>query len=155
GPVGQIQGCGDYRALIPDYIDGRLSPARALLFKDHTHECVACRNALNAARRDAPRASVVLAQRRFSPAAAYGAIAALLVAGVMLERAGYLNFLLPVVEVKAMARTIDGHLYRIAGLTTNPVAAGDTLKSGVPVRTGADSRAVVELGDGTRIEMRE
>src|SRR5262249_20591586 len=71
------------------------------------------------------------------------------------ERAGYLNFLLPVVKVNAMARTIDGHLYRIAGLNVSPVNAGDILKAGEPIRTAAGSRAVVELGDGTRIEMRE
>src|SRR6185503_8769988 len=81
--------------------------------------------------------------------------AAALIIAVVLGQQGYLNFLLPVVEVNAMARTIDGRLYRISGLTTNPVAAGEALKAGVPVRTGPDSRAVVELADGTRIEMRE
>src|SRR5689334_10716551 len=46
--------CEDYRALIPDYLAGRLSPARALLFTDHTHECGACLNALNTARSGGP-----------------------------------------------------------------------------------------------------
>src|SRR5689334_14014766 len=48
--AGQLRSCEDYRSLIPDYIAGRLSAARKLLFTDHTHECVACRNALDAAR---------------------------------------------------------------------------------------------------------
>ena len=50
----KLENCDDYRALISDYIAGRLSSARSLLFKDHTHECVACRNALNAARGATP-----------------------------------------------------------------------------------------------------
>src|SRR6185369_11895416 len=82
-------------------------------------------------------------------------IAAMLIAGVALERTGYLNFLLPVMQVNAMARTIDGKLYRIGGLNMNPVTAGDAVKAGDPIRTAADSRAVIELADGTRIEMRE
>src|SRR5262245_48566632 len=155
--VPKFTSCNDYRVLIPDYIAGRLSSAQTLLFTDHTHECVACRNALNIARGEAPpaRPTARNAGRRFNRTAVVFAIAASLIAGFALQQAGYLNFLLPVVKVNAMARTIDGHLYRIAGLNMNPVMAGDALKAGEPIRTAADSRAVVELIDGTRIEMRE
>jgi ferric-dicitrate binding protein FerR (iron transport regulator) len=152
----QIRNCEDYRALIPDYIAGHLSSARAILFKDHTHECVSCRNALNAAVAIGKPSFVPRRpERRFNRAAAVVAVAAALVAAVVLERTGYLDFVFPVVEVHAMARTIDGQMYRIEGLATNPITAGDKLNAGVPVRTGAGSRAVVELADGTRIEMRE
>src|SRR5262245_15239074 len=155
--VEQLRGCDDYRALIPDYISGRLSSAKALLFKDHTHECVACRNALNAARTASQPLSKGTGRpvRRLSRPVALFATAAALIAAIALQQTGFLNFLLPVVEVKAMARTIDGRLYRIAGLHANAVVAGDPLNAGEPIRTAAGSRAVVELGDGTRIEMRE
>src|SRR5262245_9843410 len=153
--IDQIRNCNDYRALIPDYIAGRLPSARALLFKDHTHECVACRNALNAARGFGAQPFVKREERRFNRTAAVLATAAVLIAGVVLQQAGYLNFLLPVVKVNAMARTIDGRLYRIADLNMDPVQAGDALKAGEPVRTAAGSRAIIELADGTRIEMRE
>ena len=40
-----ISGCEDVRSLLPQYRDGQLSPARALLVEAHVHECVACRRA--------------------------------------------------------------------------------------------------------------
>ena len=43
GPVEHIRSCGDFQALIPEYRAGRLTDARAMLIKDHLHECVACR----------------------------------------------------------------------------------------------------------------
>ncbi len=152
----QIRNCNDYRALISDYLAGNLSSARALLVKDHTNECVACRNALNAARGAAPLPAFRRTERRVNRwVAVSAAIAAALVFGIGFQQAGYLNFLLPVVEVKATARTIDGKLYRIAGLNMSPVVAGAALTSGEALRTAGDSSAVIELADGTRVEMRE
>lgn len=155
---GEIRGCSDYRAMIPEYLMGRLSSARALLFKDHTYECVACRNALDAARfqeRRGARASRPMSrERRWGRIAAVAAAAVVLALGVAFQQS-YLNFLLPVVKVNAVARTIEGRLYRLSGADMSAVKAGDALKAGEPVRTGAESAAVIELADGTRIEMRE
>jgi hypothetical protein len=153
--IEQIRGCDDYRALIPDYLAGRLSPARALLVTDHTHECVACRNALSTARGARPSVAPVRRKPRMNRAVFALAAAAALIIGVGLQQAGYLNFLLPVVEVQAMAQTIDGRLYRVADVNLNPVTAGDALKAGESIRTAAGSRAVIQLADGTRVEMRE
>jgi len=45
-----IRDCGDFRALLPEWLAGRLSESRALLVEDHTRECPACRRALWEAR---------------------------------------------------------------------------------------------------------
>ncbi len=38
-----LRTCEDFQAQIPDFKAGRLPEARAMLVKDHLHECVACR----------------------------------------------------------------------------------------------------------------
>jgi len=134
--VPKFTSCNDYRVLIPDYIAGRLSSAQTLLFTDHTHECVACRNALNVARGEAPPARPIArnAGRYFNRTAVVLAVAASLIVGLALQQTGYLNFLLPVLKVNAIARTIDGHLYRIAGLNMAALRTLLTERSGSRTR---------------------
>src|SRR6476661_1797992 len=47
---GSLHGCEDFQSLIPAYVRGELSPARALLVEDHTRSCVPCRRALRETR---------------------------------------------------------------------------------------------------------
>src|SRR5690348_72675 len=39
-----IRGCSDIRALLPAFHQQGLSPARALIVRDHLRECVSCRS---------------------------------------------------------------------------------------------------------------
>jgi len=65
--VDHIRNCGDFQTLIPDYLTGTLSPARSLLFEDHTHECIPCRKALKEARYGVAAIPVRPGASRMSP----------------------------------------------------------------------------------------
>src|SRR5437773_2747566 len=56
--VEQIESCADFQTLMPAYLGGRLSEARALLLVDHTHECIPCRRALKQARANRVAAAI-------------------------------------------------------------------------------------------------
>src|SRR5207244_13250895 len=52
-----------------------------------------------------------------------------------------------------MVQTIDGGLYSVSSQEVRPIAAGQRIERGQNVRTGNSSGAVLQLADGSRIEM--
>lgn len=158
-----IHGCDDFQSLIPAYLRGNLTAARALLLEDHTHECVPCRRAVKMARegkRVATRRTNVI-QPSAKLAAKSGwwssrptvrwAIAAAVVMGFALV----VWQLLPFGSTGATVYAANGPLYRVSDSDVKPIQVGETIGRGETIRTGSDASAVVRLSDGSLVEMKE
>ncbi len=149
----RIQSCADFRALIPAYLSSSLTTSRRLLLEDHLHECVACRKAaknppllpeVGSLRETRPRTPLL----RFAAAA----VAAILVMVAALQTTTVRDFIWPI-DVHATALAIDGSLYSFSGQAVRSLTAGQRIERYESVRTGNNSGAVLELADGSRIEM--
>lgn len=145
-----IRSCADFQALIPEYRAGQLAPARALLLKDHLHECVACRKVFEGrmVAMPAPRAAAPRRMHTVRWAAAAAAVAA---AGIYIwvgSDGGARNG-------RAIVQTVNGSLYEITAEGIRPLIAGQPLPDGVEVRTAKDSGAMIQLRDGSVVELRE
>lgn len=152
-----LRECADFQALIPAYLRGELSPARALLLEDHTRGCVPCRRALREAREGkntaTARPAAKVANARMRPV--WMSLAAMLVLalGATLFLLGQEFF----AGGSQMARieSIEGALYRVDGDQSELVDAGTYLDEGEEVRTAKGSTALVRMTDGSLIEMSE
>jgi hypothetical protein len=155
--VDRIQSCGDFRALIPAYLTSSLTPSRRLLFEDHVRECVGCRKALEATRRGT---SDMTKQRVLTPsidvwgrrAKWIAPVAAALLIAVALQTGVVRDWLWPI-DVHAIVQMVDGGLFRVSGQDVRGMKAGQRIERGEAVRTGVSSGAMLELADGTRVEM--
>lgn len=157
---GPVTGCDGFQALIPAYLAGELPPARALLFEDHSRECVPCRRALKAAREGAastlvPRRAVAPSPRRRDTSWLWMGLAAsaLLAVGV----AGWLSWSGGLGGHGQMAQvsSVDGMLFRLDGDRAVELATGTPIDEQQEVRTGRGSGAMLRLADGSLIELRE
>ena len=154
--VDHIRNCDDFQKLIPEYLSGSLSPARSLLFEDHTHECIPCRRALKEARYGVAAVPVRPGASRMSATqrtVVRWAIAATVIIGIgilsydRLFRAGD--------AFHMVVHAMDGQAYLVSDANTEGLKVGQEIKAGDKVRTAKDAGAVVRLPDGSLIEMRE
>jgi ferric-dicitrate binding protein FerR (iron transport regulator) len=160
-PVEHIRGCEDFQTLIPAYIEGYLSSARSMLLEDHTHECIPCRKALKqarAARRGetvAPRTASQKSVTRRAPVLRF-AIAAVLIVGVGVVSWPWIqNFTRSVGALNTIVQAANGNVIRISESRTQAVGSGQRLAKGERIRTAKNASAVLKLGDGSTVEMRE
>lgn len=153
-----IHGCADFQALMPDYRAGRLDEARALLLKDHTHECVACRKALAALAGNVvefPQPGRKAATGWMARPAFKWAVAAAVVIGVGVTAWNVVLNMPNASRGEATVQTVNGVLYRVSNDAAMPLRPGETLPAGAEIRTAKDSDAIVRLADGSQVEMRE
>ena len=156
--IEHIEGCADFQSLIPAYLAGKLSEARSLLLVDHTHECIPCRKAMKEARsRKTVVAKAPVKTPRYSlqPVVLRWGIAAALVIGFGLLAVPFMQRYWPFGEMEATVQAAEGQVFQVADTRTASVAAGAKLQKGERVRTAKDAHAVVRLGDGSLIEMKE
>lgn len=154
----RIEGCADFQSLISTHLKGSLSPARSLLLIDHTHECIPCRRALNDARTQkvVPARKVAGAPRyRIQPVFLRWGIAAALVIGFGLLALPFVQRFMPYGEFEATVQAAEGQVYQIADTSSSLVNSGKKLQRGEHLRTAKDARAVVRLGDGSLIEVKD
>jgi hypothetical protein len=142
--------CADFQALIPEFKAGHLPQARALLVKDHLHECVACRRVYEGRVFAMPAPA---AARRVNYTARW-AVAATVVA------AAGLSIWFAVDQYgnhtgRAIVQAVNGTLYEILPTGIQVLAAGQDLPDGVEIRTAKDSDAMLQLKDGSVVELRE
>ena len=156
--VDRIEGCADFQSLIPAHLAGKLTEARSLLLVDHTHECIPCRKAMNEAR---AKRSVTMKpatrNKRYSlqPVVLRWGIAAALVIGFGLLAVPFVQRFWPYGQFEATVQAAEGQVYQIADTQTAPVASGAKLQQNEKVRTAKDGHAIVRLGDGSTIEMKD
>jgi hypothetical protein len=155
-----LRTCDDFQALIPGYLGKQLAPARAMLFDDHTHACVACRHALERARDGERQTTFRLETKRPNSATSSMAwrwgMAAAGVAAVAVATVAFNLGVLPGQHpVRAAVETVDGSLYAGSGAEMRLIPVGYEIRNGDEIRTAKGSRAVVRLLDGSLIEMGE
>ncbi|HEX3877447.1 MAG TPA: FecR family protein [Bryobacteraceae bacterium] len=146
-----ISNCASFQALIPELRAGRLDSARATLLRDHIHECVVCRRVYEGRAAVVPMPAAATQRPRtaykFAAAAAIVAVAGVAI-WIGVENIG-------VHSGRAVVQAINGSLYVIAADGVHPLAVGAALPDGVEIRTAKDSTALLELRDGSVLEMRE
>lgn len=158
-PVVHIESCRDFQSLIPAYLNRSLSEARSLLLEDHTHECIPCRRAMKEARnRNQAPVRTVAPRRRFniSPVVMRWGIAAALVIGFALLAIPLIQRYAPFGgQLEAVVQAAEGQVYQINDTKSVPITAGARLQKDGAIRTAKDSHAVVRLGDGSMIEVKD
>jgi hypothetical protein len=149
----RLETCEDFRSLMPGLLRDELSPGRRALLDDHVRSCIPCRRALRDLREGRPAAHVPVRQQASSPGR-WLAIAAGIAAMSVVGWAGWAGLLSAPEVHAAQVRSIDGALLRVDGDRT-PLRPGEWIAEHQVVRTTEGSLAVLQLADGSRIELGE
>ena len=158
GPAVQfdsIQGCGDVRSLLIQYHAGELSPARALLVRDHLNECPACRKEAEKGRAGA--GILPWKQELSRPRPQHFKWLAAATAAIMVAAGVYLiqdRMAVPAGS-RAQVESVNGTLYLVSLTGETLLQPGQQIQEGQRVRTSGGSRAMLRLRDGSVVEMNE
>ncbi|HLH08856.1 MAG TPA: FecR domain-containing protein [Terriglobales bacterium] len=152
-----IHGCEDVRALLPAYFDNKLPENRALVLKNHLHECAVCRQHAYGLQ-DAQQ--TVLTWKPTSPtrrAWSFGlpqfAMAALVLVVGFATYFVYHRYYAQLPSEGAQLMSAEGSVYGISESGERELRPGDYVGQGHLIRTAANSHAFVRLLDGSVVEM--
>jgi hypothetical protein len=155
--VVSIRGCEDVRSLLPQYRNGTLAPARALLVESHLHECVSCRreaetgkcerSTLSPWKQELPQ----VGNTGFRWVAAAAAVIIFAIATYFVQD----KFFSGPQGMRARVESLNGVLSRVGYSGDQPLKVGDEVTEGQRVRTGGGSHAMLRLRDGSVVEMNE
>lgn len=143
--------CPEFRAELGAYLDARLTDSRRLLLEDHLGRCADCRRALAEARGEprvvGPQPVVTLRPGWMRWAAAAAAVLMVLYLGRhQVDRA------LAPSGPRATVVSVSGDAFR---LPRGGLAPGGELFEEDVIRTAAGGHAVLELADGSRLEVNQ
>ncbi len=158
GMVDSIRGCADVKKLLIQYQAGTLPAAKSMLVEAHLHECVDCRRFAESGSRQAsagvspwkqelPR----MESQRYRWAMAAAAMVVFVFAAYMLRE----QFFAVPAGMRASIVSMEGGLYRVGVGNEQPLKAGDEIAENEKVRTAIGSHAMLQLRDGSRVEMNE
>lgn len=158
--VDQLNSCADFRALMPGYRAKTLSEARRMLVEDHLHTCVACRRVFQGLPASVTTMTPGMrpqAQkpRRVMRVAIPVAIAAAIVAVMGITMTPVMDRIFSPSGARGTVASVDGGLYRVSDQGLLQLASGTPLNEHDEIRTAKGSHAVIQLRDGSRIEMAE
>lgn len=145
--------CAGFREEFGAYVSGRLSESRRLLVDDHLSRCTDCRRVL-AELRDGSKSKVtpMPVRRSKMPAWTKWAVAAGIAGIAIYAGRDVIDRAMAPGGARATVVSVAGELYT---LPQNSLTPGATLADGDVVRTTAGSRAILQLADGSRVEMNQ
>lgn len=143
--------CDELRPELRAYAAGRASESRRLLIDDHLSRCVECRRALQQIKRAGKVVAMPARPARRSHWKRWAAAAAIVVA-VLYAGRGAIDSALAPAGPRATVVAVSGTLYQPSGAL---LPVGAELYEGQAVRTAAGSHAVLELRDGSRVELNQ
>ncbi|MFC1838083.1 FecR domain-containing protein [Thermodesulfobacteriota bacterium] len=143
--------CAEIQPQLKDYAAGNLMDSRRLLIDDHLSRCLECRHELAEVK---GKKKVVAMPRKRSFQTGWmrwAAAAAVIIMAVYLGRGHFDSWMAPS-GASARIVSLSGDLYR---LPQENLPLGSVIQKGDVVRTVRGGHAVLELNDGSRIELNE
>ncbi len=157
--VSGVDSVESLHALIPAYLAGRLPEAKRILFEDEMRSTASLRKAVESARSGGEK--VAFRPRRTggvfsSPVGKWILMAAMILMVVGLARIGIFDQFLPSSAVgQANVRALEGSLFQVTASGSRVLTQGEPIVWKEGVRTAKNAGTVLELPDGSLVEMNE